>query len=278
MTTGANGTGDANDANVDPAAVQTHPAAVDREDRMASNSADAARGNDAEPAADSARGEATGEAGEVRRRGRGRDRNRRERSTEAGAENGAPMAEGLTEGGVLAAEAFREAVAPMTERSTPAVIDVAQVTATSAVAAAAVVVTAAPEPVETMMPIAAAPAVVVKAAAPAFVAPAAVPVPTHRAEPPAQAAAPAAPFVLPMGSLQAVAEAAGLQWVNSDADKIRSVQAAMASEAAPAHSPRERKAVTSVEEGPLVLVETRKDLSQFKLPFETAQGAVQPPV
>ena len=130
------------------------------------------------------------------------------------------------------------------------------------------------------MPIAAAPAVVVEAAAPAFVAPAALPVPTHRAEPPAQtvAAAPAAPFVLPMGSLQAVAEAAGLQWVNSDADKIRSVQAAMADEAAPAHAPRERKAVTSVEEGPLVLVETRKDLSQFKLPFETAQGAAQPPV
>ena len=283
VTTGANGTGDANDANdanAESAAVQAHPAAADRDDRMAGNSADAARGNDAEPAADSARGESTGEAGEVRRRGRGRDRNRRERNPEAGAENGAPMAAGLTEGGVLATEAFREAVAPMSEPAAPAVIDVAEVTAARAVAAAAGVVAAAPEPVEVVMPIAAAPAVVVEAAAPAFVAPAAVPVPTHRAEPPAQtvAAAPAAPFVLPMGSLQAVAEAAGLQWVNSDADKIRSVQAAMAGEAAPAHAPRERKAVTSVEEGPLVLVETRKDLSQFKLPFETAQGAAQPPV
>ena len=35
-------------------------------------------------------------------------------------------------------------------------------------------------------------------------------------------------FVLPTDSLQAVAEAAGLQWVNSDAEKIRAVQAAMA--------------------------------------------------
>ena len=91
-------------------------------------------------------------------------------------------------------------------------------------------------------------------------------------------AAPAVPFVLPMDSLQAVAESAGLQWVNSDADKIRSVQAAMASEAAPVRASRERKAVVSVEEGPLVMVETRKDLSQFKLPFETAQGAAQPPL
>jgi ribonuclease E len=87
-------------------------------------------------------------------------------------------------------------------------------------------------------------------------------------------AAPAvvAPFVLPTDSLQAVAEAAGLQWVNSDADKIRAVQAEMAAAPAPAHVPRERKPVEIVEEGPLVLVETRKDLSQIKLPFETAQG------
>jgi ribonuclease E len=30
--------------------------------------------------------------------------------------------------------------------------------------------------------------------------------------------------------------------------------------------------VTVVDEGPLVLVETRKDLSQMKLPFEAAGG------
>lgn len=82
-----------------------------------------------------------------------------------------------------------------------------------------------------------------------------------------------AAFVLPLDSLQAVAESAGLQWVNSDAEKIRAVQTAMAAEPAPVHVPRERKAAAAVDEGPLVLVETRKDLSQVKLPFETAQGS-----
>jgi ribonuclease E len=37
--------------------------------------------------------------------------------------------------------------------------------------------------------------------------------------------------------------------------------------------PRERKPVVLVDEGPLVLVETRKDLSQLKLPFEQQQQA-----
>jgi ribonuclease E len=107
------------------------------------------------------------------------------------------------------------------------------------------------------------------------VAPVAAPAPAPVA-PPVAAMAPVEAFVLPMDSLQAVAEAAGLQWVNSDAEKIRAVQAAMASEPAPVHVPRERKPAEAVDEGPLVLVETRKDLSQFKLPFETAQGNSQP--
>ena len=70
-----------------------------------------------------------------------------------------------------------------------------------------------------------------------------------------------------------LAESAGLQWVNSDGEKIRAVQAAMAAEPKPVHVPRERRTVAPVDEGPLVLVETRKDLSQFKLPFETVSGA-----
>ena len=82
---------------------------------------------------------------------------------------------------------------------------------------------------------------------------------------------------LPTDELQAVAEAAGLQWVNSDADKIRAVQEAMANEPKPAHVPREIKPVVAIDEGPLVLVETRKDLSQFKLPFETTAGSPQQP-
>ena len=107
-----------------------------------------------------------------------------------------------------------------------------------------------------------------------------------RAEPPVQAAAPvvvaAEPvpveaFVLPTDQLQAVAESAGLQWVNSDADKIRAVQEAMANEPKPTHVPREPKPVVAVDEGPLVLVETRKDLTQFKLPFEAARDSQPQP-
>lgn len=92
----------------------------------------------------------------------------------------------------------------------------------------------------------------------------------------AEAEAEAEPaFELPVDSLAAMAQSAGLQWVNSDAEKIRAVQAALDSEAAPARVPRERKPVAPVDDGPLVLVETRKDLSQYKLPFEKAgQGSV----
>jgi ribonuclease E len=46
------------------------------------------------------------------------------------------------------------------------------------------------------------------------------------------------------------------------------VQAAIAAEPAPAPLGREPAPVVVADEGPLVLVETRKDLSQVKLPFE----------
>ena len=41
-------------------------------------------------------------------------------------------------------------------------------------------------------------------------------------------AAPAAvePFVLPMDELRGIAEGAGLQWVNSDADRVRTTSTA----------------------------------------------------
>ncbi|NDG39162.1 MAG: hypothetical protein EBY28_07170, partial [Betaproteobacteria bacterium] len=77
-------------------------------------------------------------------------------------------------------------------------------------------------------------------------------------------------FALPVESLIQVANSSGLQWVNSDREKIAAAQAAMAAEPAPIHVPRERAPALQIDEGPLVLVETRKDLSQFKLPFETA--------
>ncbi|MEG1202539.1 MAG: hypothetical protein RSD82_10295, partial [Comamonas sp.] len=77
-----------------------------------------------------------------------------------------------------------------------------------------------------------------------------------------------ASYVLPLAEMQAIASAAGLQWVNSDADKIAAVQAAIAAEPKPVHVPRERPPVVALDEGPLVLVETRKDLSNLVLPFE----------
>lgn len=77
-----------------------------------------------------------------------------------------------------------------------------------------------------------------------------------------------APFVLPLADLHALAEQAGLQWVGSDADKVAAAQAAIAAEPRPVHVPRVPKPPVVLDEGPLVLVETRKDLSQLKLPFD----------
>ena len=89
------------------------------------------------------------------------------------------------------------------------------------------------------------------------------------AEAPAQPPAVVLPaYSLPIGDLHGIAEAAGLQWVNSDADKVAAAQAAIAAEPKPVRVPRERPPVVVLDEGPLVLVETRKDLAQVKLPFE----------
>ena len=52
------------------------------------------------------------------------------------------------------------------------------------------------------------------------------------------------------------------------ADKVAAVQAAIAAEPKPVHVPRERPPLVVLDEGPLILVETRRDLSELKLPFE----------
>jgi ribonuclease E len=104
----------------------------------------------------------------------------------------------------------------------------------------------------------------VQAPAPIAAAPAPAPAPAPVAAPAPVVAA----FTLPLDDLQAIAEGAGLSWVNSDADKIAAAQAAIAAEPAPAPLGREPAEIVVVDEGPLVLVETRKDLSQVKLPFE----------
>lgn len=159
--------------------------------------------------------------------------------------------------------------APATASAAPAVA------ATAAAPAPAAAVAPATAPVAA--PVAAAPAAApVVAAAPVAAAPA-----TPAAVAPAAAPATAAPaglprvqaFTLPVDALQQVAASSGLQWVNSDADKIAAVQAAIAAEPKPIHVPRERPPVVVVDEGPLVLVETRRDLSAMALPFEQPPAA-----
>jgi ribonuclease E len=75
-------------------------------------------------------------------------------------------------------------------------------------------------------------------------------------------------FQLKVDQLAAIAEQAGLQWIQSDTDKVAQVQAAIAAEPKPVHVPRDPKPVAVVDEGPLVLVETRRDLREMKLPFD----------
>lgn len=179
-----------------------------------------------------------------RPRGRGRDRGdrgerpRRERRDEAPAQD-APVA--------AAAADDATAVRPWWESADGGAAAAPAAADSTAVPSASPAPVASPAPA----PVAAA------APAPAAVAPAA------RREP-----VRVEPYVLAMDELQRIAEGAGLSWVNSDADKIREAQAAIAAEPKPVHVPRERPPLVVVDEGPLVLVETRKDLSQLVLPFD----------
>jgi ribonuclease E len=203
---------------------------------QAADAAPAERTDGDRPEGDRPDGErADGERSRRRRGGRGRGRDRE--GAEAGAE-GADRAEGAA-----VAEGAPAAPAP----SAAATPDADAPQAQPAVAEAAPVVTPAPAP------------------APA---PAAAPAPrAARAEP-----IRIEPYLLPTEALASLATQAGLDWVQSDADKIAAVRAAMAAEPAPVRAPREPKRHVLVDDGPLVLVETRKDLSQLKLPFDQAAG------
>ena len=118
-------------------------------------------------------------------------------------------------------------------------------------------------------------AVAVVASAPVIAAPlaAVVPVPAPVVSP--QAVPKGLPkvqtFALPMDALNQVAQGSGLSWVNSDAAKVASVQAAIAAEGKPVHVPRVRTAPAQIDTGPLVLVETKRDLRSLQLPFEETQ-------
>jgi ribonuclease E len=88
------------------------------------------------------------------------------------------------------------------------------------------------------------------------------------AEPVAAAAPIVVPYVLAITDLHQVAESAGLEWINSDAGKVAAVQAAIAAEPAAARVPRVIVPVVLPDDGPLILVETRRDLANVQLPFD----------
>jgi ribonuclease E len=76
-----------------------------------------------------------------------------------------------------------------------------------------------------------------------------------------------AAYDLPIASLTALTESSNLQWVQSDAIKVAQVQQTIANEPVPVRTPRVRPPAVVIDDGPLVLVETRKNLSQLNLPF-----------
>ncbi len=185
-------------------------------------------------------GTAEGQGGEGRRDRRSRDR------------YGRDGREGRRERGDQPRPS-REAEARYDEPAQPSMFDAFRAPAAPAQAAAAPVEQTAPA-IASQMPVAK------PVAAPAPAATAATP--TSRALPRVQ------PFELPVSQLVQMAEGSGLQWVNSDAQRVATVQAAIAAEPKPVHVPRERPPVVVVDEGPLVLVETRRDLREMNLPFE----------
>ena len=67
-------------------------------------------------------------------------------------------------------------------------------------------------------------------------------------------------YHLPLTDLEQLATASGLQWVNSNPEKIAQVQAAIAAEPRPVHVPRERPPVVVIDDSGWQLVETIKDL------------------
>ncbi|MES2091684.1 MAG: Rne/Rng family ribonuclease [Pseudomonadota bacterium] len=215
-----------------------------------------------------ARPEAAGEGTEGRgQRGRGRDRGRRGERSERASEgeslasiSPAPQPDLTFSLPAPSADvgpfSLAPAVSPKAEAVEPATVAESLPTPVAPAAEVAVVaVTEAPPAVAVVAPVAA-PVAVAKSEAPAAA--------------PVQPVVTAEPFVLAMTELQAVAQQAGLEWVNSDAAKVQAIRDAIANEPKPAHVPRERKPTVLGDEGPLVLVETRKDLNQIKLPFETA--------
>ena len=208
--------------------------------------------------------EASGDGAEATRRRR--RRGGRGRGRDEGASNGANDASDEMQGNAQAADAEPVAAESVLTEEAPRAVVQASVVQTSVVPAADDMAPPVRAPASTALGasvmLAAAP---VTPKAPAAAAPAA---PVFAAPVPA-----AAPYELPTDTLAAVASGVGLQWVNSDSEKIRAVQEAMANEPKPIQVPRQPKPRVAVDDGPLMLVETKKDLSQVRLPFDTPPSA-----
>jgi ribonuclease E len=162
-----------------------------------------------------------------------------------------PEAEEHTESAVTAAPAM------------PVVVPAAPVTPAVPVSTARE-----PEPVQVASVV-----VPVTPVAPVAVRPEPAPEPAVAVAPVAKGLPVVGAFVLPIAEMNQVAQASGLEWVNSNAEKVAQVQAAIAAEPRPIHVPREPKPVAVIDEGSLVLVETRKDLRNMTLPFETPSAS-----
>ena len=67
-------------------------------------------------------------------------------------------------------------------------------------------------------------------------------------------------YELPLSELAQVAQGAELVWVNSNAERVAQVQAAIAAEPLPVHVPRERPVLPPLDELPPVRVETKRQL------------------
>jgi ribonuclease E len=238
--------------NADATRTNIAIATTNQVDRTAAQVSDAATGPDqGHVAGESATRPEGAEPRERRPRERsGRDRGPRGERAEQGERQERPARDSQPAPEEAAAEPRRSYFAPPTEA------------ATSTAAPASAVVAAPATPVAELPAASPLSQVAVLPKAIPAAAPVAAPVAAAAGMPKLQ------PFVLPLGELAQVAENSGLNWVNSDAEKIAAVQAAIAAEPKPIHVPRERPAVMQTNEGPLVLVETKRDLRNMTLPFE----------
>ncbi|WP_291008010.1 Rne/Rng family ribonuclease [Hydrogenophaga sp.] len=225
-------------------------------------------GDDAQtnPTTDAPASEESGEGRAPReRRGRDRDRYGRDRRERAPRDEAAPAEQAAAfEDTAPQGEATSEQAPARSSYFTLPVEASAPAPVSAPVANEPV--TAAETPVEPR-PVALRPVAQAPVARPAPVAAAPVAAPAPQGLPKVQT------FALPVDEMQQVAQASGLEWINSNAAKVAEVQAAIAAEPRAIHVPREIPPSVVVDEGPLVLVETRKDLRNTTLPFENTQNS-----